>query len=546
MPIAQSSSSKHQVNSTKTLAKKSESEQEQVASNAGTKTPPEQPEFIKQTLIIIEKKVRNLDKRRQKLDEYKHSQKKGQTLNEDQLLAVSKYDEVIRTLELSRELEKQFITLANDTMKQQKKQAKKDLMEREEQLKEKLKETHKYFSLLEKFADETVRNDFLNEAKGAIKITQQELDLLDDFDKLLAPCSPGAKLESASSEFAEHLAYLIEGKNKPVATLATVITYSDMKKLFEKLINAEYWTEIVKPVEPEVVPEIETPLEVETPVVDSQEQVEALQTAVDGLQLQNEMPQGEQVYQNQSEEYVIVSSSECAESLCHSKSPSLQPQQTPQQQENVPQDFNGQTQQPKTFFTTLNQPEQQRNINEFINSCENSNEGINFFQDSELSSRQQQEKLNQEQNEMNFQNQQGQGNNYNQEQNQNDIQKDQHYKNQRGGHPNQQNGNNRNYNQNRNNRYQNDDRRGGNNMNNGPRNNGPRQGNGQYQGNDNEGGYRGPRQNNNGYRGGANSGPRGDANGQRGGGYRGQNGNGPRGGNAQRGNYQNQQHSQMA
>ena len=120
------------------------------------------------------------------------------------------------------------------------------------------------------------------------------------------------------------------------------------------------------------------------------------------------------VYQNQSEEYVIVSSSECAESLCHSKSPSLQPQQTPQQQENVPQDFNGQTQQPKTFFTTLNQPEQQRNINEFINSCENSNEGINFFQDSELSSRQQQEKLNQEQNEMNFQNQQGQGNNYNQ------------------------------------------------------------------------------------------------------------------------------------
>lgn len=53
-------------------------------------------------------------------------------------------------------------------MKQQKKQAKKDLMEREEQLKEKLKETHKYFSLLEKFADETVRNDFLTEAKGAI------------------------------------------------------------------------------------------------------------------------------------------------------------------------------------------------------------------------------------------------------------------------------------------------------------------------------------------------------------------------------------------
>ena len=41
-------------------------------------------------------------------------QRKNEVLNEDQLSAVSRYDEVIRTLELSRELEKQFISLAND------------------------------------------------------------------------------------------------------------------------------------------------------------------------------------------------------------------------------------------------------------------------------------------------------------------------------------------------------------------------------------------------------------------------------------------------
>jgi hypothetical protein len=33
----------------------------------GVKTPPEQPEFIKQALIIIEKKVRNLEKRKVRL-----------------------------------------------------------------------------------------------------------------------------------------------------------------------------------------------------------------------------------------------------------------------------------------------------------------------------------------------------------------------------------------------------------------------------------------------------------------------------------------------
>ena len=58
--------------------------------------------------------------------------------------------------------------------------------------------------------------------------------------------------------------------------------------------------------------------------------------------------------------------------------------------------------QKSSYFTTLNQPEQ-RNINEFINSCENNDEGLNFFQDSELQSRQQEQK---QQNEMNFQGQQ--------------------------------------------------------------------------------------------------------------------------------------------
>lgn len=51
-----------------------------------------------------------------KLEEYRTMQSKKETLNEDQLSAVSKFDEVIRTLELTKELEKQFIALANDVI----------------------------------------------------------------------------------------------------------------------------------------------------------------------------------------------------------------------------------------------------------------------------------------------------------------------------------------------------------------------------------------------------------------------------------------------
>ncbi len=53
-------------------------------------------------------------------------------------------------------------------MKQQKKQAKKDQMEKEDQLKDRLKETYKYFTVLEKFADDEIRNHFLEETHGAV------------------------------------------------------------------------------------------------------------------------------------------------------------------------------------------------------------------------------------------------------------------------------------------------------------------------------------------------------------------------------------------
>jgi hypothetical protein len=48
------------------------------------------------------------------LEEYRDIQAKDTPLNDDQLVAISRYGEVCRTLELARELEKQFIGLSND------------------------------------------------------------------------------------------------------------------------------------------------------------------------------------------------------------------------------------------------------------------------------------------------------------------------------------------------------------------------------------------------------------------------------------------------
>ena len=52
-------------------------------------------------------------------------------------------------------------------MKQQRKQAKKEQMEREEAAREKLKETLKYLTLLNKLGDDAIRSDFLQGVNGA-------------------------------------------------------------------------------------------------------------------------------------------------------------------------------------------------------------------------------------------------------------------------------------------------------------------------------------------------------------------------------------------
>lgn len=108
---------------------------------------------------------------KKKLEEYRDIQTKGTTLNADQLNAVSKYDEVIYTLELLEDLDKQMVALANDALKAQKKQTKKEQIEREELLRDKLKDVRRIQSLLNSFQEETIRSDFLNESNGAVVST---------------------------------------------------------------------------------------------------------------------------------------------------------------------------------------------------------------------------------------------------------------------------------------------------------------------------------------------------------------------------------------
>ena len=71
-------------------------------------------------------------------------------------------------------------------------------------------------------------------------MSETEMKLLDDFNKLVKPAELGAKLDQMTAEIADHLTSLIDSKNKPIQSMN--VTYSELRKLFDRLMTASYWT----------------------------------------------------------------------------------------------------------------------------------------------------------------------------------------------------------------------------------------------------------------------------------------------------------------
>jgi len=100
-------------------------------SSTGGRTSPATPESsLVQVLNIVEKKARNLEKRKGKLDGYRETLAKGKALDKDQQLAVSKYDECITNLDMVKELTAQINKLIQDELKVRKKQSRVEMAEK--------------------------------------------------------------------------------------------------------------------------------------------------------------------------------------------------------------------------------------------------------------------------------------------------------------------------------------------------------------------------------------------------------------------------------
>lgn len=197
---------------------------------------------VKQVLTIVEKKVRNLEKRKGKLDSYRHDCESGKELNEDQKKAVEKYDQVVEVLEFTKDLQKQFQTVIQDCSKAQKKAAKREQLERQQNELQRIKEIISYQDLLNSMGSEDIRNDFLNGVNGAIKLTEEELNSLDELYKAISPERDTEKENSSEfdemlSAAAEHIQALLDSKNKEVFGT----TYKALKETLLKIQSCTYF-----------------------------------------------------------------------------------------------------------------------------------------------------------------------------------------------------------------------------------------------------------------------------------------------------------------
>ncbi|XP_025972806.1 caprin-2 isoform X3 [Dromaius novaehollandiae] len=210
--------------------------------------------YIDNGLICLKHKIRNIEKKKLKLEDYKDRLKKGEALNQDQLEAVEKYDEVVHNLEFAKELQKTFSGLSQDLLKAQRKAQRRESLLKLEAEKKKLRTILQVQYVLQNFTQEHVQKDFKGGVNGAIYLPSKELDYLIRFAKLTCPeRNENLSVEDQMEQSSLYFWDLLEGSEKPVVGT----TYKHMKDLLSKLLDSGYFESVPTPRTPVPVKELE-------------------------------------------------------------------------------------------------------------------------------------------------------------------------------------------------------------------------------------------------------------------------------------------------
>uniref|UniRef100_A0A4W5NNP0 Caprin family member 2 n=1 Tax=Hucho hucho TaxID=62062 RepID=A0A4W5NNP0_9TELE len=211
--------------------------------------------YIEDGLICLKHKIRNLEKKKIKLEDYRKRLKHGESLNQDQIDAVEKYDEVIHNLQFAQELHKTLGGLTQELLKAQKKALRKEQMAKQEVERRRLCIVLQVKFLLQTLLQhEHIRKDLLSARNPQLQVAELQ-SLLELAELLGVKRDNNVSLEEQMERAALVYLDLLEGKNKPVAGT----TYKVLKAKLAKLMDCGYF-DCVPP------PPSNSPKEVEDPM----------------------------------------------------------------------------------------------------------------------------------------------------------------------------------------------------------------------------------------------------------------------------------------
>ncbi|XP_028254107.1 caprin-2 isoform X2 [Parambassis ranga] len=200
--------------------------------------------YIEDGLICLKHKVRNLEKKKLKLEDYKRRLAGGEGLNKDQMASVEKYEEVQHNLEFARELHKSLDGLTQNLLRAQKKVLKKEQVAKVDAERKRLTTVLQLQHLLASLQQEHVREDLLAGHNQAPHVPAQQLHSLRQLATQLGverdnQMSLEKQMEQASVVYLD----LLEGKDKPVAGTS----FKLLKEELTRLLKSKYFSCIPPP-----------------------------------------------------------------------------------------------------------------------------------------------------------------------------------------------------------------------------------------------------------------------------------------------------------
>ncbi|XP_037315523.2 caprin-2 isoform X2 [Pungitius pungitius] len=208
--------------------------------------------YIEDGLLCLKHKIRNLEKKKLKLEDYRKRLDFGEELNHDQTEAVKKYEEVVHNLVFARELHMSLNALTQNLLVAQKKAVRKEQVLKEQTERRHLSTVLQIQHLLHCMQQEHVRRDLLSGSNQAPHIAAQQLRSLSLLAALLGvKRNNGLSLEEQMEQAATAYLDLLEGKDKPVAGS----TFKLFKEELTRLSNCKYFSCLPHPPmkSPEVV-----------------------------------------------------------------------------------------------------------------------------------------------------------------------------------------------------------------------------------------------------------------------------------------------------